>query len=153
MGKENTRYGRSPRRYARDRAACAHLCSSDGLCGARSCARNRPGAGEEGGVLKATAPKLTIHTPVTPVSGYLALGDSVPSGYEEQQVVPAPNYSDASSFIGYPEDLGAELHLTVANAACPGETSSSLINPSAQSNGCETFSAAARRIGRCSRYT
>ncbi len=86
---------------------------------------------------KPTASKITIHTPVTPGSGYLALGDSVPFGYEEQQVVPAPNYADASSFIGYPEDLGAELHLTVANAACPGETSSSLINPSAQSNGCE----------------
>jgi lysophospholipase L1-like esterase len=83
------------------------------------------------------APKITIHTPVTPGSGYLALGDSVPFGFEEQQVVPAPDYADASSFIGYPEDLGSELHLTVANAACPGETSSSLINPSAQSNGCE----------------
>jgi lysophospholipase L1-like esterase len=83
------------------------------------------------------APKVTFTTPVTPGSGYLALGDSVPFGYEEQQVVPAPNYADASSFIGYPEDLGADLHLTVANAACPGETSSSFINPSAQSNGCE----------------
>jgi lysophospholipase L1-like esterase len=83
------------------------------------------------------APKVTFATPVTPGSGYLALGDSVVFGFEEQQVVPAPNYADASSFIGYPEDLGSELHLTVANAACPGETSSSLINSSAQSNGCE----------------
>ena len=74
------------------------------------------------------APKVTIHTPVTPGSGYLALGDSVTFGYEEQQVVPAPNYADASSLVGYPELLGSELHLTVANAACPGETSSSLIN-------------------------
>ena len=86
---------------------------------------------------KPKAPKVTFTTPVTPGSGYLALGDSVPFGYEEQQVVPAPNYADASSFIGYPEDLGSELRLTVANAACPGETSSSFINPSAQSNGCE----------------
>jgi lysophospholipase L1-like esterase len=86
---------------------------------------------------KPTASKITIHTPVTPGSGYLALGDSVTFGYEEQQVVPTPNYADASSFIGYPELLGAELHLTVANAACSGETSSSLINTSAQSNGCE----------------
>lgn len=83
------------------------------------------------------APKITIHTPVTPGSGYLALGDSVVFGYEEQQVVPAPNYADASSFLGYPELLGSELHLTVANAACPGETSSSMINATAQSNGCE----------------
>ena len=52
-------------------------------------------------------------------------------------MVPAPNYADASSFTGYPEVLGSELHLTVANAACSGETSSSLIDPTAQSNGCE----------------
>ncbi|HUA69421.1 MAG TPA: SGNH/GDSL hydrolase family protein [Solirubrobacteraceae bacterium] len=86
---------------------------------------------------KSKGPKITIHTPVTPGSGYLALGDSVPFGYEEQQVVPAPNYADASSLVGYPELLGSELHLTVANAACPGETSSSLIDPTAPSNGCE----------------
>lgn len=71
-------------------------------------------------------------------SGYLALGDSVTFGYEEAQVVPAPNYHDPASFLGYPELLGQELHLTVANAACPGETSTSLINPAGPSNGCES---------------
>ncbi|HTP18439.1 MAG TPA: SGNH/GDSL hydrolase family protein [Solirubrobacteraceae bacterium] len=86
---------------------------------------------------KHKAPKVTIHTPVTPGAGYLALGDSYVFGYEEQQVVPAPDYADASSFIGYPELLGSELHLTVANASCPGETSSSFIDPTAPSNGCE----------------
>jgi lysophospholipase L1-like esterase len=75
--------------------------------------------------------------PVTPGSDYLALGDSVTFGYMEQQVVPAPNYHNAVSFPGYPGQLGAELRLKVANAACPGETSSSLIDTSAQSNGCE----------------
>jgi lysophospholipase L1-like esterase len=85
----------------------------------------------------AKGPKLTPRTPITRGSAYLALGDSVTFGYEEAQVVPAPNYADAASFLGYPELLGAELHLTVANAACPGETSASLINASAQSNGCE----------------
>ncbi len=86
---------------------------------------------------KPKAPKVTTKTPVTPGSGYLALGDSVTFGYEERQVVPTPNYADASSFVGYPELLGSELHLTVANAACSGETSSSLINQTAPSNGCE----------------
>jgi lysophospholipase L1-like esterase len=86
---------------------------------------------------KPKAPNITAHTPVTPRSGYLALGDSVTFGYEEQQVVPTPNYADASSFVAYPELLGSELHLTVANAACVGETSSSLIDATAQSNGCE----------------
>jgi len=62
---------------------------------------------------------------------------SVTFGYEETQVVPAPDYADASSFVAYPEMLGAELDLKVANAACPGETSASLINTKAQSNGCE----------------
>ena len=55
----------------------------------------------------------------------------------ESNVVPAPNYHNAASFFGYPEIAGAALHLKVANAACSGETSSSLINPKAQSNGCE----------------
>jgi lysophospholipase L1-like esterase len=86
---------------------------------------------------KPKKPSITPHTAITKGSGYLALGDSVTFGYEEQQVVPAPNYGDASSFIAYPELLGKELHLTVANAACSGETSSSLIDATAQSNGCE----------------
>jgi lysophospholipase L1-like esterase len=83
------------------------------------------------------ASPVTPRTPVTVGSRYLALGDSVTFGYQESAVVPAPNYKDASSFLGYPELLGSELHLKVANAACSGETSSSLIDPSAQSNGCE----------------
>lgn len=75
--------------------------------------------------------------PVVPGSQYLALGDSVTFGYMESQVVPAPDYHNAATFRGYPEQLGAGLRLSVANAACPGETSSSLVNASAPSNGCE----------------
>lgn len=75
--------------------------------------------------------------PVVPGSGYVALGDSVTFGYQESSVVPPPNYGNAASFPGYPEQLGAELKLKVANLACPGETSSSLVNASAISNGCE----------------
>lgn len=82
---------------------------------------------------KATAKPL----PVAPGTRYLALGDSVTFGYMEGTVVPAPNYHNAASFFGYPELAGDALHLKVANAACSGETSSSLINPKAQSNGCE----------------
>jgi len=97
-----------------------------------------------GGPLAIAAPAANASTrsrasalPVTPGSGYLALGDSVTFGYEEAQVVPAPDYADASSLIGYPEMLAAELHLKVANAACPGETSASMLDPKALSNGCE----------------
>jgi lysophospholipase L1-like esterase len=82
-------------------------------------------------------PTINTRTPITKGSTYLALGDSVTFGFEEQQVVPAPNYSDASSFLAYPELFGSELHVKIVNAACPGETSASLIDPTAQSNGCE----------------
>jgi lysophospholipase L1-like esterase len=74
---------------------------------------------------------------VTPGSRYLALGDSVTFGYQEAQVVPAPNYRSARSFTNYPRQLGSQLRLRVANPACPGETAASLIDERAQSNGCE----------------
>lgn len=74
---------------------------------------------------------------VEPGSRYLALGDSVTFGYQEPGVVPPPNYANAASFVNYPQELGAVRGLKVTNAACPGETSASLIDPSAQSNGCE----------------
>ncbi|MBV9416474.1 MAG: SGNH/GDSL hydrolase family protein, partial [Solirubrobacterales bacterium] len=88
---------------------------------------------------KPKEPTITTRTPITKGSTYLALGDSFTFGYEEAQVVPAPNYQDASSFLGYPELLGSELHLKVVNAACPGETSASLIDNTAQSNSCENL--------------
>ncbi len=80
---------------------------------------------------------LTRSSPVTRGSGYLALGDSVTFGYQEPAVIPAPNYHRAASFRGFPEQLGDALHLKVANLACPGETSASLINSSARSLACE----------------
>ncbi len=73
-------------------------------------------------------PAVTPRTPVTRGSGYVALGDSVTFGYQEAGVQPTPNYHDASSFVAYPEQLGAALGLKVTNLACPGETSESLIN-------------------------
>jgi lysophospholipase L1-like esterase len=84
-----------------------------------------------------TRPVVTPSTPVTPGSDYLALGDSVTFGYMEPTVVPAPDYRNAASFDAYPEMLGSELGLKVTNAACPGETSTSLVNAAAPSNGCE----------------
>src|SRR3954453_10383731 len=74
---------------------------------------------------------------VTPGSTYLALGDSVSFGYQEPQVVPAPDYPRASTFLGFPEHLASRLRLKLSNAACPGETSGSLLDAKAQSNGCE----------------
>jgi lysophospholipase L1-like esterase len=94
----------------------------------------------------AGATKRSGPPPVTRGSLYLSLGDSVTFGYQEPNVVPAPRYRNAASFLGYPEHLGAELHLSVINPACPGETSSSLINSSAQSNGCENGALAYRKL-------
>jgi lysophospholipase L1-like esterase len=79
-------------------------------------------------------------TPVTGPSAdgtYLALGDSVAFGYVPPQAVPAPNYFDPRSFVGYPEDVARALHLRVSNASCPGETTASFLVPGAPSNGCE----------------
>jgi lysophospholipase L1-like esterase len=76
--------------------------------------------------------------PVLAGTGYLALGDSVSFGYREPATSPPPDYSVASSFTGFPEDVASALGLHVANASCPGETSASLINDTRPSNGCES---------------
>jgi lysophospholipase L1-like esterase len=68
---------------------------------------------------------------------YLALGDSVAFGYVPPDAVPAPNYPDAHSFVGYPEDVAQQLNERVSNASCPGETTASMLFAGAQSNGCE----------------
>jgi lysophospholipase L1-like esterase len=75
--------------------------------------------------------------PIAAGSGYLALGDSVPFGYIDSGAVPAPDYHLASGFVGYPELVAEALGLDAENASCPGETTASFINPSAQSLGCE----------------
>lgn len=80
---------------------------------------------------------VTRSSPLTRGSTYLALGDSVTFGYQEATVIPKPDYLDPASFPGYPEQIGKALHVGVTNLACPGETSASLINASALSNGCE----------------
>jgi len=75
--------------------------------------------------------------PTAADEGYLALGDSIAFGYQPPAVRPAPDYYDPASFTGYPEDVARALGLVVVNAACPGETSGSMINTRAPSNGCE----------------
>lgn len=68
-------------------------------------------------------------------AGYLALGDSVPFGYQPAAV--RPDYRDPHNFVGYPEVLARHRGLRLVNASCPGETTASMIDQSAQSNGCE----------------
>jgi lysophospholipase L1-like esterase len=91
-------------------------------------------------VIAALSPGATMANPVagSDANGtYLALGDSVAFGYVPPAAVPAPNYLDAHSFIGYPEYLAQRLNERVSNASCPGETSTSMLVAGAQSNGCE----------------
>jgi lysophospholipase L1-like esterase len=96
-----------------------------------------PGLSSSATTLSRSAPTGLDLRPVVAGSGYLALGDSVTFGYREPDTTPPPNYKVASSFVGYPEDLGAALGLHVTNPACSGETSGSFIHANAQSNGCE----------------
>jgi len=65
---------------------------------------------------------------------YLALGDSVPFGYRGGAT---EDFPDAENFVGYPELVAEELGFDLLNASCPGETSGSFQDATAQSNGCE----------------
>ncbi|HUX05592.1 MAG TPA: GDSL-type esterase/lipase family protein [Acidimicrobiales bacterium] len=68
---------------------------------------------------------------------YLALGDSVAFGYTPPATTSTATYLDASNFTSYANDLAQSLGLTLTNASCPGETTGSMIDPTAPSNGCE----------------
>jgi len=83
------------------------------------------------------SPTTATAKPVIAGSRYLALGDSVVFGYREATNLPTPDYNDPTDFRGYPEELAAMLGLRLTNAGCPGETTASFIDKTAQSNGCE----------------
>lgn len=102
------------------------------LAGAGCSAGSRPGV-----TSASRAPAVAAAARPAEAPGYLALGDSIAFGYQPPEVRPAPDYHDPADFTGYPEDLARALRLTVVNAACPGETSGSMINTRAPSNGCE----------------
>ena len=105
--------------------------------------RRLAGIGLAGTAMAAASLMAALPASAAPANGqpgfgtYLALGDSVAFGYVPPQAAPAPDYSDPSSFVGYPEDVARALHIRVANASCPGETTASFFIPGAQSNGCE----------------
>jgi lysophospholipase L1-like esterase len=65
---------------------------------------------------------------------YLALGDSVPFGFRGGL---SAEYQDPTNFVGYPELVGKDRGLDVIDAACPGETTASFLDATAESNGCE----------------
>ena len=66
--------------------------------------------------------------------GYLALGDSVPFGFN-------PNLSpaDASNFVGYPEAAARLLNIEDVNATCPGEASGGFLSLTGTDNVCRPY--------------
>jgi lysophospholipase L1-like esterase len=74
----------------------------------------------------------TSQRSAAPPATYLALGDSVPFGFRG-----GADFSKAANFVGYPELVGERRGLRVINASCPGETTASFLDETAQSNGCE----------------
>ncbi|HET6311879.1 MAG TPA: SGNH/GDSL hydrolase family protein [Candidatus Nitrosotalea sp.] len=63
--------------------------------------------------------------------GYLALGDSVPFGFD-----PRADASDADNFIGYPEIVAKRLNIGHANASCPGEATGGFLSLAGTDNVC-----------------
>lgn len=76
---------------------------------------------------------------------YLALGDSITFGYVSQPA-PTPDgsnpFSNPDNFAGYPAYVGAALGLQTVNAACPGETSTSIMAFGTPDAGCASYRAA-----------
>ena len=64
---------------------------------------------------------------------YLALGDSIPFGYNPTVPVNLNNYH------GYSEFVSDEIHRKVANASCFGETSGSFLSTTAPDFGCRQW--------------
>src|SRR6202171_5973903 len=73
-------------------------------------------------------------------STYLALGDSFAFGFNPN-VVLAGGASNPANFPGYTDTVAGTLGLKLTNAACPGETSGSLISGVRPDNGCQDFRA------------
>lgn len=67
-------------------------------------------------------------------SSYLALGDSYAFAYS-----PAVSPLNATNFRGYTDTVASALDLNLTNAACPGETSGSMISGTLPDNGCQFY--------------
>jgi len=76
-------------------------------------------------------------------SQYLALGDSVPFGYNPllMPVLPSTTPPIVTDFVGYPELAAPKLKLALTNASCPGQTSGGFISltPTTDDNGCFVY--------------
>ncbi|HSO93688.1 MAG TPA: GDSL-type esterase/lipase family protein, partial [Candidatus Dormibacteraeota bacterium] len=73
-------------------------------------------------------------------STYLALGDSYAFGFNPI-VYASGGASNAANFPGYADLVARKLGLNLTNAACPGETSGSMISGMRPDNGCQDYRA------------
>lgn len=69
--------------------------------------------------------------------GYLALGDSVPFGFN-----PLVDPTNASNFTGYPEIAAQRLNIEDVNATCPGEATGGFLSITGTDNVCRPYRAA-----------
>lgn len=67
---------------------------------------------------------------------YLALGDSVPFGFN-----PLVNANDADNFVGYPESVAEQLGIKDVNATCPGEATGGFLSLTGTDNVCRPYRA------------
>jgi lysophospholipase L1-like esterase len=67
---------------------------------------------------------------------FLALGDSIVFGFISDDGFA---YGNANNFVGYPNYAGGDLRFDTANAACPGETTSSFISAIGADHGCRPY--------------
>jgi lysophospholipase L1-like esterase len=65
---------------------------------------------------------------------YLALGDSVPFGFN-----PNLDPTNASNFIGYPEIVAQRLNIEDVNATCPGEATGGFLSLTGTDNLCRPY--------------
>lgn len=70
---------------------------------------------------------------------YLALGDSVPFGFNPL----VTNPKDVDAFVGYPEIVARQLDLKDVNATCPGEATGGFLSLTGTDNVCRPYRAAA----------
>ena len=68
---------------------------------------------------------------------YLALGDSVPFGFN-----PLVDPSNVGNFTGYPEIVAQRLHLKDVNATCPGEATGGFLSLTGTDNVCRPYRSA-----------
>ena len=66
---------------------------------------------------------------------YLALGDSVPFGFNPNPAL----WSNADNFIGYPEIVAQRLNIEDVNATCPGEATGGFLSLTGTDNACRPY--------------